>query len=73
MIFYSLQPSGVIALIVGVLLLFKKLSGMDRYHELRVIFLTATIISCLLLLYAYAFAPPEPVQSDPALFSETEM
>jgi hypothetical protein len=38
----------VIAFIVGVWLLIKKLADMDRYHTLRVVVLTS-ILSCLVL------------------------
>jgi hypothetical protein len=73
MIFDSVQPSGVVAFVVGVVFLFKRVSEMDRFHELRVAFLIVTVISCLVFLYAYSFESAQPVQTEDDHFTLSEI
>jgi hypothetical protein len=45
----------VIAIIVGVYLLIKKLANMDRYHTLRVVILTAILSYIFVYLFLNEF------------------
>lgn len=45
------NPVDVVALLIGAVLLLKKIADMERYHELRVIVLTSILSFIAILLF----------------------
>ena len=77
--FSTLNLLDVLALLMGVILLLKRVADMDRYHTLRVILLTS-ILSFLVILFflGYGFTLGNPNKFNDCIdfgskFSETEM
>jgi hypothetical protein len=75
----TLNLLDVVALLMGVILLLKRVANMDRYHTLRVVVLTS-ILSCLVIwfFFGYGFSLGNPHKFDDCLdfgskLSETEM
>jgi len=67
----------LIIVFVGVLLLFRRVAQIERYHTLRVVLITAVLsvgVIFFFLLYGFTFGNPAPIQdcSDPQQFCLTE-
>lgn len=62
-IFNHSDPVQLVLLLIGFVLLLKRLADMDRYHNLRVVVLT-TILSCIVIyfFFEYGFTLGNPME-----------